>query len=72
MAERNETDEIKNPKKRKPGARARWCPACRRIRPKGKPRGMSFTPERGRALALAAAARRRRIAQAEGADHGSR
>ncbi len=60
----------KKTRKRKPGARARWCPACRRIRPKGKPRGLPFTSERGRALALAAAARRRRrIAQAEG-NHG--
>ena len=48
---------------RKPGARARWCPACRRIRPKGKPRGLPFTSARGRVIALAAAARRRREAQ---------
>jgi len=54
-------NEIKKPKRRRPGARARWCPACRRIRPVGKPRGMSFTPERARLIAKAAAARRKRL-----------
>jgi hypothetical protein len=57
----------KKPKRvRKPGARSRWCPRCRTIKPKLKPRGKPFTSETARALRLAALARQRREAQGHG------
>jgi hypothetical protein len=48
---------------RKPGPRSRWCTRCRRIKPKGKPRGGSWTREEAKAWAIAREARRKRLAE---------
>jgi hypothetical protein len=53
---------------RKPGPRSKWCPRCRRIKPKGKPRGGSWTPEEAKAWAIAREAYKRRQREGKAID----